>query len=521
MRRTASALLLATSALFLACQDATSPDITNGPSLGKSGQGSLRARGATNHSGDFRAHFNARSGPTGGNARGTWYYRQGPKGHEVRQVADVICLSITDNTALIGLRFTNRTTDPSHPAGSTALLVVQDNGKANHRTSPDLWGFAAGSCNQLNPNVTLASWPGNIRVGAKGVGDHNDDGNLMVTPSDATVNVGDQLQLSATFTNGDNDDDDDGPFTWITSDASIATVDANGLVTGVANGTATITATSGHFSAMATITVVTPPPPPATVNVTVFESGGGPIAGATVTITYTAGSPSPVSGPTDGNGQISFANQPFGVSATVAVVLNDGRTASQAFTGGFASGPNTVQIFVAAATTGSVSGVVTAAADGSALANVDVSLRDGSGGLIAGGLTAADGSYSFTGIAGGTYTLTFTRAGYQTLTVSVTVTGGVNTQDAALTVVATPTDATLNITVTMGGSPLAAALVQLTLSDGNTVTDVTDANGFLSFSNLPVGSVTIDVADPFTGDLVASRIATLVSGVTTVTITIP
>lgn len=43
---------------------------------------------------------------------------------------------------------------------------------------------------------------------------------------------------------------------WTTSDANVATVDANGVVTAVAGGTATITATAGTLTATCTITVV-------------------------------------------------------------------------------------------------------------------------------------------------------------------------------------------------------------------------------------------------------------------------
>ena len=43
--------------------------------------------------------------------------------------------------------------------------------------------------------------------------------------------------------------------TWSSSDTSIATVDYSGKVTGVAAGTATITATCGGFSATCTVTV--------------------------------------------------------------------------------------------------------------------------------------------------------------------------------------------------------------------------------------------------------------------------
>ena len=43
--------------------------------------------------------------------------------------------------------------------------------------------------------------------------------------------------------------------TWATSDATVATVDANGTVTAVSSGTATITATSGNLTSTAAVTV--------------------------------------------------------------------------------------------------------------------------------------------------------------------------------------------------------------------------------------------------------------------------
>lgn len=52
---------------------------------------------------------------------------------------------------------------------------------------------------------------------------------------------------------------------WSTSDSSVATVDVNGKVTGVSEGTATITATSGNYSATASVNVVAKPDVPSDV----------------------------------------------------------------------------------------------------------------------------------------------------------------------------------------------------------------------------------------------------------------
>jgi len=76
--------------------------------------------------------------------------------------------------------------------------------------------------------------------------------------------IGRKLQLEATITpeNATNK-----TVTWTSSNPEVATVDANGLVTAVANGTCTITATTtdGNFTATCNITVDVPtePDPPA------------------------------------------------------------------------------------------------------------------------------------------------------------------------------------------------------------------------------------------------------------------
>ncbi len=79
---------------------------------------------------------------------------------------------------------------------------------------------------------------------------------IAVTSESTTLYIDGTLQLTAVptpekaeFTN----------LTWASSDETVATVDANGLVTGLAKGTATITAADGEISATIEITVNTPP----------------------------------------------------------------------------------------------------------------------------------------------------------------------------------------------------------------------------------------------------------------------
>jgi uncharacterized protein YjdB len=95
---------------------------------------------------------------------------------------------------------------------------------------------------------------------------------VVVSPATATVTVGKTTQLTAALTDANGQPITSRPVTWTTSNASRATVDGTGLVTGVAVGSVTITATSeeGKFGTAAidvgsagapTLTALTVTPP--------------------------------------------------------------------------------------------------------------------------------------------------------------------------------------------------------------------------------------------------------------------
>lgn len=78
---------------------------------------------------------------------------------------------------------------------------------------------------------------------------------MTVTPTTAGIIIGNTTQLTATARSAAGAVLTGRPITWSSSAAAVATVDANGVVTGVAAGTASVTATSEGKTGTATITV--------------------------------------------------------------------------------------------------------------------------------------------------------------------------------------------------------------------------------------------------------------------------
>jgi len=110
---------------------------------------------------------------------------------------------------------------------------------------------------------------------------------IAVTPASASVVAGSTLQFTATGSYSDGTTKDlTATVNWTSSDASKATIVANsGLATGVAAGSATITATSGGISGTDALTVTAPPATLSSISVT--PAGASVAAGLTLQFTAT------------------------------------------------------------------------------------------------------------------------------------------------------------------------------------------------------------------------------------------
>jgi len=85
---------------------------------------------------------------------------------------------------------------------------------------------------------------------------------VTVSPTSVSVQVGSTSNLSATVKDQNGNTMSGQTVTWASDKTNIATVNSSGVVTGVAAGSATISATSSGKSGTAAVTVTAPPPPP-------------------------------------------------------------------------------------------------------------------------------------------------------------------------------------------------------------------------------------------------------------------
>ncbi|MXX56732.1 MAG: hypothetical protein F4Z44_13295, partial [Gemmatimonadetes bacterium] len=83
-------------------------------------------------------------------------------------------------------------------------------------------------------------------------------GSVVVSPAAGTIAPGDTLRLVAEAFDANGHQVEGAQFDWSSSDVAVARVDGLGLVTAVAEGTATVTATAGDARGTAEITVENP-----------------------------------------------------------------------------------------------------------------------------------------------------------------------------------------------------------------------------------------------------------------------
>jgi len=196
------------------------------------------------------------------------------------------CGTTNDNTAtgsVTGVYIDG--TDDAHKLANTPTVTIP-NKKASSAATFTISGFSAtqkvivafSGANQINLEytVTYSTGGGSSEVAVTGV---------SLNKTSTTIDVGNSETLTATVSPSDATDKS---LTWSTSNSAVATVN-NGVVTAVAAGTATITATSvadNTKSDACTVTVPTPSSDPVAVTgVTLSKNATSLNVGATETLT--------------------------------------------------------------------------------------------------------------------------------------------------------------------------------------------------------------------------------------------
>jgi uncharacterized protein YjdB len=150
---------------------------------------------------------------------------------------------------------------------------------------------------------------------------------IDVTPTSATIGAGAKQQFTAHAFDQNNQEITGVTFTWSSSNTSVATIDANGLATGLQSGTTSITASAGSVTSNTATLNVTAAPVPTAGQIIINEAVVAFATSATQTRNDFVELYNTTSNPLDISGLvISF--RPSGTSNTPSVVTLPGAMGS-------------------------------------------------------------------------------------------------------------------------------------------------------------------------------------------------
>lgn len=269
---------------------------------------------------------------------------------------------------------------------------------------------------------------------------------VTIVTATTQVAAGAVLALQATVSDAQGNALVGRTVTWSSGNTAVATVGAStGIVTGVAAGTSVITATSEGKSGTTVITVIPNAAVTFAMSGRVVEAPANTsIAGARVTATD-ASALVIATTLTDALGNWTLAGLASGsvLGLSVSAANFTSTTVAPVPVTGALTVEN-VPLVPASAAVGGLSGVARNASTNQPITTgIAVEVRDGMGattGLaIHATTTAADGSYSVTGLLAGTYTLTMRGSGYAQSSRTVVAVGGTTTAGQDLTLSASAT----------------------------------------------------------------------------------
>jgi len=347
---------------------------------------------------------------------------------------------------------------------------------------------------------------------------------VSVSPTQVNLNLGATVQLSVAAASATTAAGTSRPITWASSNAAVATVDANGLVAGVAPGKANISATVEGISAVSAVSVAAPAPASvSSISIAFTPASLAPGQTAQAVATPRDASGNPLTGRT-----IQWAS----VDPTLATVSSSGvvtaiGAGSVTITASSEGVTGAATLAVTTAAPATIANVVvtiapaTVAAGGSSQATVK--LTDAAGNVLTGrtiawtssmpSLATINASGTITAIAGGTSTIRATSEGKMGAN-TVTVTAPVAPPTVStVTVSVNPTS--MNVGQTSQASAVAKAS-NGTVITGRAITFVVSAGG----ANASVNSSGV-VTGVAAGNATVSAIIDGITGSATLTVNAP
>ena len=447
----------------------------------------------------------------------------------IEPVASAVLVPATANVQVGGsvslvVNLFNAGGNPLSTAGRTITFASSSPLVASVNSSGTVTGVAVGSAT-ITATITTPSQPGVIQATAQVTVSNQPVASVVVSPAPATVHVGYSRQFTASARNAAGQVLPGRSMVWSSTNQSIATVDQNGLVVGVAPGTVEIRATSEGIPGTSVVTVdlvavssvsITPPSttltPGSTAQLTATprDSAGtalaGPALGGRIT-TWTSLNTAAATVST--SGLVTAVAQ--GTATIQATIGGTNGTSSVTVT----AAPSAAQLAVTTQPS------ATAQNDAAFAVQPVVQLRDGSGNNVstAGVVIQAAITAPGTGTLGGTLTATTNASGAATFT-NLKITGLTGTRTLTFTSGAlTPaTSGSINV---QAGAPTQLVITTqppATATSGqvfssSTVVQLRDVSG----NNVPQAGVTVSAAPtPSTGvTLGGGSVATSASGAAT------
>lgn len=401
-----------------------------------------------------------------------------------RVVGRVAALALV-GAAVVSCSGGESTTDPLQPTGRTANVVISSApGSLVVGGTVALSAVAQDASGNIVPEATIhwsssddaiatvssvgvvtAKAPGSVQIAASAEG-HSALVTLAVTnvpvasvtvaPNSVALALGGTATLTAIAYDQNGNALTGRPVTWASSAPSVATVDGNGIVTSVAQGSATITATSEGKTASAAITV-TPPPAIPVASVAVAPTSSSLTVGGTTTltaITYDASG-----NPLTGRGIVWASSAPAVATVSTSGVVTAKSAGSATITATSEGKTGSATVTVASPAPVPVNSVTVAPSSSTVVTGSTVTLTavtyDAQGNTLTGrqivwastanGVATVNGSGTVTAVASGTATITATSEG-KTGSATITVTAPAPVPVATVDV--SPSTATINVGTT-------------------------------------------------------------------------